>query len=160
MKAKIIEFVRRTQKATAALAGAVGVLTSATFLPAPWGQYAAIASVFLTWGLTYFFPYVEKTVQDFPFDQADWIPAPELEIADKTPTAFVGHLLAPSTDTVEIEAVTLPPAPATTIGIPLVEVDDDHGRVVRDEYEDEVPADDQQTVDEILDRLSRENANA
>lgn len=143
MKAKILDFLKRTQKALGALAGAVTVLASATFLPEPVNSYVAIAGVIATWVLTYFLPYVEKTVETFP----DVEPAPEPApvAVDDTPTAIVGHLLAPTTDTVEIEKITLPPAPASTVGIPVVEVDD--GRQLDD---------DGLTVDEILDRLDAE----
>jgi hypothetical protein len=147
VKAKILDWLKRTQKATGALAGAVGVLASATFLPEPWGGYVAIAGVVLTWLLTYFLPYVQKAVEGFP-DELPELPESEPEPGDDTPTAFVGHVLgAVSTDTVEIEKITLPPAPATTVGIPVVEVDD--ARQLDD------PA---VTVDEILDRLVAERA--
>lgn len=129
MKKKILTFLKTTQKATAALAGAVGVLSAATFLPDPYGHYVAIAGVFLTWALTYFFPYVEKTVESFPVGEADW---PELDLRawekEINEQAVQGDVLPPRetpaygavrTDTSEMPAIR--PLVEDTQGIEVIE---------------------------------------
>jgi hypothetical protein len=125
LQTKILDFVKRTQKALGALAGATGVLASATFLPAPWGSYVAIAGVILTWALTYLLPYVQKAVEGFPedqpVDQLDDAPEPVQE-TPVTPVAPVtGVIVEPPT--VEYAAVTVD-TPEPTIGIPVIEGDD------------------------------------
>lgn len=104
MKRTILDFLARTQKATAAVAGGVSILASATFLPAPWGLYAASAGLVLTWLLTYFFPYVEKAVEEFPFGTMPVESAP-----------IEGEIIEPETD--EIPAQQNEP----TRGIPVIE---------------------------------------
>lgn len=97
MKTKIVMFLKTTQKATAALVGASGVLASMTFLPEPWGHYVAMASVVLTWLATYFLPYVTEAVESFP---------------DSEP--LEGEIIEPTTD--EIPSVS-----DDTQGIPVIE---------------------------------------
>lgn len=159
MKAKILDFLKRTQKATAALAGAVGVFGAATWLPESYGYYVAIAAVFLTWLLTYVFPYVGKMVEEFP---EEWDSFPEADLSehydalaewekelltkwdddeDETPTVLVGEVLDPFPSTVEIPKVN----PEDTAGIPVIEGE---GAPV-----------DGLTVDDILYRLRGEGQN-
>lgn len=140
MKAKVLGFLKGTLKASTALLGAASAVSAATFVPAPYNQYAALAVVVLTWVVTYFVPFLQETVETFPEDAADELVrlAEEdglYELEDVLPTTMLG---AVTTDTVEIPKVSMPPAPAATVGIPLVEAET--------------------SVDEILDRLREEGS--
>lgn len=104
MKHKILNFLKETQKATAALLGAASVLGTATFLPAPWGHYVALATVVLTWLATYCLPYVSKAVESFPDDESASGPEP-----------LTGEIIEPATAEIPV-AVSI-----DTAGIPVIE---------------------------------------
>ena len=140
MKRKILNFLRTTQKATAAVAGGVSILASATFLPSPWNYYLGVAGLVLTWLLTYFFPYVEKTVSEFSED------FPASEPADDLGKPIEGTIIEPPTD----EFAAIPPVP-NTVGIPVIE-----GHVVNPIPEHRKPFTGALSVDEILARLRTE----
>lgn len=117
-KSKIADFLTRTQKATAALAGAAAAVSAATFVPAPWGGYAAMAGIVLTWVLTYVFPFVSEAVEAFPDDEL----VPEkLEDFDRTSSEagepLEGEIIEPETDVIPVQAAD------DTAGIPVIEGD-------------------------------------
>lgn len=136
MKTKILNFLSRTQKATAALLTAASAVASAEFIPAPWNRYAAIAVVLLAWVVTYAVPFVVQAVDAFPDDQLD---ADDVaDVADDAPVT--GEVIEPPTE--EIPEVSDP-----TVGIPVIEVADSG---IRSE-----PG---PTVDEIMNRLRAEGS--
>lgn len=150
MKTKILDFLKRTQKATGALVGALAVLSSATFLPAPYSTYASVASVIVTWVVTYFLPYVEQAVQGFPDDQlVDQLD--DAPVTDEVPVTRVapvtGEIVEPPT--VEYAAIT-PDMLDPTAGIPVVEGDVAEGFIPEGRL----------SVDDILSRLDAEEGSS
>lgn len=117
-KSKIVDFLTRTQKATAALAGAAAAVSAATFVPAPYGGYAAMAGVILTWVLTYVFPFVEEAVEAFPVDAVSSV---ALEDFEQT-SGDVDHSPAKSAEPLEGEIIE-----PDTEEIPVVSADDTNG---------------------------------
>lgn len=126
-KSTITGFLTRTQKATAALAGAAAAVSAATFIPAPWGGYAAMAGVVLTWVLAYVFPFVQEAVEAFPddvvstggsienledFDQTSDVEEPS---PAKSAEPLVGEIIEPETDEIPIVVED------DTAGIPVID---------------------------------------
>lgn len=120
MKAQIVDFLVRTQKATAALLGAATAASTATFVPPPWNGYAATVAVALTWLLTYAIPFVSKAVQALPFAEPASDPdhkvssAIEVQVVEDD-APLVGEVIEPTTVGIPVQRAT------TTQGIPVVE---------------------------------------
>jgi hypothetical protein len=152
MLAKITLFLRRTQKATAALVGALSVFASATFIDGPVAAYVSLACVVGTWLLTYVFPYVLETletVEEWPgiTDDFDWsqinVPVTSEPVSSEPVRSepVSGELLGPErTDTVELHALS-----ETTVGIPVIEGEDSGVRPYPGP-----------TVEDILNRIAAE----
>lgn len=135
VKTKILDFLKRTQKATGALVGALSVLGAATFLPAAVATYVGLGCVIGTWLLAYVFPYVQKAVETFPLEDV----ADEFGVElDDDPEPIEGEIIEPITEEIPIPR-------SDTTGIPVVE-----GESAPD-YRPAGP-----TVEEIITRLRSE----
>lgn len=99
MKTKILNWIKTTQKATAAALGAASMLAAASFVPEPYKGWAAGAVIILTWVVTYAVPFVTQMVETAP-------------IPDVAPVT--GEVIEP--ETTEIPIVV-----PDTNGIPVVE---------------------------------------
>ena len=120
-------FIVRSQKAIAALVGALTTLASANLLPDPWSVYVSALCAVLTGVATYVLPFVQEVVDEWP---------------EEAEPVHEGDIIEPETD--EIKAVT-----PDTVGIPVV---DDRPYIPEPR-----PFPEALSVDELLERLANES---
>ena len=146
MKNKILAWLEATQKATSGAVGAATAVASATFIPAPYNGYAAVAAIILTWVVAYALPFVQTVVEEFPDMALQPSESPAEPVTQEIPITTLppvsGEILAPVSEET-------PQVSVETNGIPVIEGADTGER--------SYPG---PTVDEILKRIAAEQGVA
>lgn len=104
----VLDFVTRTQKALAALLGALTSVAAANLLPSPYAGWVSAAAAIVTGLVTYVLPYVADTLTSLDDKPATPEPVTEqgTEVANAAPepAAPVVDSSTPTEDTPEVDA--------------------------------------------------------